>query len=126
MAERALHTIYYRIAAGAAYATEPIDLRTVEPVSLVMPAAWTMAAISFSGSSDGIAFGWLANSSARINRLNPATPLYLYQLSASWFNGVNWLHIVSGDLSLGFAGLVNQTADRVLTLNCRDRFAIPL
>ena len=126
---RQLHSIFYTIPSGAAYASTPIDLRDVVPVSLVIPSAWTAAAITFSGSSstsgtapDNSTYGWLSNSSAKIIRLLPVNAYNSYQLAPSWFDGINWLFIVSGDLSFGIGGLVNQGADRILILNCRDRF----
>lgn len=119
-----IHNIYHTIPNGAAYASEPIDLRLIEPVSLVIPGSWTEAAISFSGSPDGLLtnYGWLAQRSGKIAKIALARPNNSYQLPRSWFNGVNYLYVISGDLGLGLAGLVNQTADRKLLLVCRDRF----
>ena len=124
-----LKSIYHTIPAGAAYnLASPIDIRLVEPVSLIMPAAWTDAAISFSGSHDGslISYGWLANSAAKIIKISPAKAYHQYVLSRSWFYGSAWLFLVSGDLTLGLSGLINQAADRTLILNCRDREGVVL
>jgi hypothetical protein len=119
---RQLHTVYHTILSGAYASVSPIDLREIVPVSLIIPSAWTAAAISFSGSPDGINYGWLASESAKIIRLLPVNALNQCHLSPGWFDGINWLFIVSGDLTFGTGGLVNQGADRQLILNCRDRF----
>lgn len=122
-----LKPIYYTIPAGQAYnSTTPIDIRLIEPVSLIMPAVWTDAAISFSGSPDGQVgtYGWLANSAAKIIKLSPAKAFHQYVLNKNWFSGTSWLFIVSGDLTLGVPGLVNQVDARTLILNCRDRSGV--
>jgi hypothetical protein len=118
---RLQHSIYVPILSGTAASTIYVDLRLIEPVSLIMPSAWTAAALSFFISPDGINVGWMANANGKIFKISPAQANYAYDLPSSSFDGAAFLAFISGDLSLGLSGLVNQAADRVLVLNCRDR-----
>jgi hypothetical protein len=124
-AQKQLHNVYYTIPSGTYYGTPAIDLRLIEPVSLVIPSVWTAADITFSGSPDGelLNYGWLSSPTGKIIKVPQAIAYRSYRLTASWFEGVNFLFIVSGDLGVGLAGVVNQAADRTLLLVCRDRYA---
>ena len=118
------------IPSGSSTHVEPIDLREVVPVGLRMPVAWTDAPISFSGSQTNLAFSssdysFLAGSNSRIFRLSPVVAFGGYQLNERWFDSINWLFVVSGDLSVGTGGLVNQGAERIITLTLKERDYAP-
>ncbi len=97
---------------------DPLDLRLIKPVSLIIPSAWTTADLVFSGSpnTESGNYGYLSTPNGII--LLPADAGLLFVLPSAWFVGVNFLHLVSGN-PLG--SLVNQTADRVLRVICKDR-----
>ena len=117
---RLLHSLFHTIGAGASASTTPLDLRLVEPVSLIMPPAWTgagSAAITFYGSPDGVHYGYLSGGNAQLLRLMPINISRQYILPTSWFKGINWLFIISGE----GASRTNQSTTRTVCLNCRDR-----
>ena len=114
-----LHSLYPIFEAGTSI-SGLLDLRTVEPVSLILGPAWTGAgssAISFFGSSDGISFGYISSSGGQLYRILPVNVSRLYILSTGWFKGINWLYVISGEGAVR----VTQSALRITLLNCRDR-----
>lgn len=108
----------------------PIDLTERILESIILPTSWTPAAICFSGSpyskDPATGYGWLGDSRGRVYKIATIQAGGQYQVPAKWLAQTNYLYLVSGDLSLGLTGLVNQAADRVLTLVLKDRYPVTI
>lgn len=117
-----IHQIRFVIEAGqyTHWAHGPIDLRTRLPIRISLPSEWTPADIGFSGSTDGVQLNWLANAGNGTLRKVLAGANRSFDLPSSWFNGINWLYIFSGDPTIA-DGLINQAANRTMLLICKDR-----
>jgi hypothetical protein len=88
-------------------------------VGLMIPAAWTAAAITFSASQDGTTYAdlWETSTGTAVERTIasaniPTAATRFLSLNLSDWVGVNWLKVRSGTS----ASAVNQAAARSITL----------
>jgi hypothetical protein len=84
------------------------------PCGLVMPAAWTAAALYFTVSHDGTTFQPLGDNFGSVYTFTP-TAAYNYALDFGLFLPWRFVRIQSGTVALA----VNQGAARALTLITR-------
>lgn len=112
-ASGSLVTTQATIASGQSLSAA-LDLQQYSLVGLLLPSAWTAAAVTFQGSIDGSNFFDLYDSGAEINLGAAAASRYLL-LSPSAFAGLRYLKVRSGTSGTP----VNQAADRALTLVLR-------
>ena len=82
---------------------------------LVMPSAWTAADITFQGSIDGSTFGNLFDDSGAEVVVKAGAGRVIV-LPAADFWGLRWIKVRSGTST----SPVNQSAQRVLTILCRE------
>lgn len=91
-----------------------VDLSSYTLVGLVMPAAWTAAAITFQGSVDNVNFFDVCDQNAEINVGAAAANKYIL-LSPATFVGLRYLKIQSGTNAVP----VNQGQQTTITLVLR-------
>lgn len=117
LAQRGSETV--TIANGASLSGAAVFVNGVTSlVGIVIPAAWTAAALTFQASADGTTYGDLYNTAGTevtIPSSAVAASRYI-ALDPSDFAGIAYLKVRSGTS----AAAVNQTADRTLTLVVRS------
>lgn len=107
-----LSTVAATIASGTSLSSG-VDLGTGRLVGIIMPAAWTSAALTFQGSADGTTYADLYDDSLeRMIASSGAVPSRHLLLAFGDWLGVRAIKVRSGT----GASPVNQSADRVLTL----------
>lgn len=123
MAQRVkqLHTVRFTIPSGSDRNAVALSIKGLMPIGLVLPAAWTDAPITFSGSADNQNFGTLRTPAGKVIKLEPVVAGNHYSLLPQFFFHAHYLFVVSGDLSV--PDLTNQAADREMILICEDRDA---
>lgn len=102
------------IAAGSSLSTA-INVGNRVPVGMRMPSGWTTAVLTFQGSVDGTNFYDLYDDGGNEISATVAANRAVV-LSASAFPSFPYLKIRSGTSSAP----VNQAADRVITVMCRE------
>jgi len=97
-----------------------IDLEQLNIATILFPAAWDAADITFQTSPDGVTYGDLINDSGVEVKRTP-TPGKSMGLNIPELSGVRYLKIRSGTS----ASPVNQAADRTLTLTLTSNAEAP-
>lgn len=87
-----------------------LDLEGLVPVSLLLPAGWDAANVTFQVSYDGSTYYNLKDVDGEVSY--PAAVDTCISLNPATFVGARYLKVRSGTLSVA----VNQTADRVITV----------
>lgn len=98
--------------ANGASLSAAVDMRGFDFLAILMPAAWTAAALSFQGSADGTNFGSIFSDTGVEYTFAVDAGYMVVLTSTSRFNGMHQIKIRSGTN----ATPVNQGAERVLTL----------
>lgn len=102
-----------------------IPLGGAVPCALVLPAAWTAANITFSGSVDGVNFGSIFDGDAGAEAEYKLTTTFTaasggenraIPLNPDRFQGYNWIKVRSGTQGAPVA----QGAQRVIQIGLRD------
>lgn len=104
------------IAAGASV-SDTLDLTTTALLGLIMPAAWTAAALTVEVSADGTTFTGLAYNDAATQCNSIASPVAgsAYALNLSGLLPYRYVRLRSGTT----ASPVNQAAERSITVITR-------
>ena len=92
------------------------DIRGVQLVSIIMPAAWTAADLSFQSSEDNVTFNDVYDEYDVETFFNAGASRFIgLKDNLNILIGANYLKVRSGSTSAA----VNQGADRVITLLVR-------
>lgn len=108
------HRKYNATIANGASESEAIDTWMWTLLSVQMPAAWTLAALTVLGSADGVTYGTLVGASGALSVAAPAVNEVLTFDPAATF-GVRYIKLKSGTV----AAPVNQGAARTLMVTGR-------
>lgn len=102
--------------ANAASLSDSVSTSRTNIIGLIMPAAWTAAALTFQASIDGDNFYDLYDQAGNEFNVPAAASRHIGGLDALAFGSFNYLKIRSGTA----ATPVNQGAARAITLILRD------
>lgn len=93
-----------------------LTLNRRPPLSIIVPAGWDTAVITFQVSQDGVSYYELIDQDGDVVQLEPAAGRMMRVDNPEQWEGFNYMRIRSGTSG----SPVTQTADRTLTVTVRD------